>query len=316
MNILNDGVHGPKTDFSAPLSAPPPPPPVEKLRALLHSIAFSAVAILFVYLIFGMVLNLKGPFDHRLLPIMAYGLAITALLLESWLFLTLGDEKEFNSLGLTFHPGWGTELLAGAGTGFALMAGVCGMLAATHLARYSGLARYPHRVAAPLFATAAFILLAAALEEVAFRGYAFQRLIDATGAFGAVAIFSLLFGLVHYTNPSATVLSTANTVLAGIVMALGYLRTRALWFPIGLHFAWNFFLGPIASFPVSGIHLGFTMFEVHVQGPLWLTGGDYGPEGSIILTAACLLAVAWLARKSELLLPAARETPYDRDSGS
>jgi membrane protease YdiL (CAAX protease family) len=296
-------------DAATVLSPPPAQLPGDKLRALLLSIAFSSIAILVVYLLFGIVLAFGSGW-------LAYALAIIALLLESWLFLAVGEGKTFDSLGLSFHRGWLQMLLSGAAVGATLMAVVCGTLAATHLARYSGLAHHAAADYRPLAAIALFILLAASLEEIAFRGYAFQRLVDAAGAPSAIAIFSLLFGLGHYSNPSATALSIANTILAGMVMALGFLRTRSLWFPIGLHFAWNFVLGPIASFPVSGIRFKFSMFEVHVSGPIWLTGGDYGPEGGIVLTAACLLAIAWMLRAPRIALPGKPLTPYDRASGT
>jgi len=84
------------------------------------------------------------------------------------------------------------------------------------------------------------MLLAAVFEEVAFRGYAFQRMVDAAGPIVAAAVFSGLFGALHLSNPSATPLSTANTALAGVLFSLAYLKTRGLWLPIGLHWAWNF----------------------------------------------------------------------------
>ena len=312
MTLLNN----PERDAAVDLSSLPAQLPGDKLRALLLSIAFSSIAILVVYLVFGTVLTFGGALDHRVLQSLACALAIAALLFESWLFLTIGEGKTFDSLGLTFHCGWLKMLLSGAAAGTTLMAVVCGTLTATRLASYSGLAHHAPADCLPLATITLFILLAASLEEIAFRGYAFQRLVDATGAPGAIAIFSLLFGLGHYSNPSATALSIANTILAGIIMALGFLRTRSLWFPIGLHFAWNLVLGPIASFPVSGIRFEFSMFEVHVRGPIWLTGGDYGPEGSIILTAACLLAIAWMLRAPQITLPDKRQTPYDRGLGT
>jgi membrane protease YdiL (CAAX protease family) len=280
--------------------APAPPAPGERLQHLLHSITFGILALLLVFLIFSSVLSLQDYVNRLVLQSLAAGLSDAALLLESWFFLTVADGREFQSLGLSLRPGWIKELSVGLGTGAALMGAVIGIMVFAHVAQYSGVMRHPGGGIAPLAATGLFLLLAAALEEIGFRGYAFQRLVDATGAFGAVAISSFLFGLGHFGNPAATPLSTANTALAGAVMALGYLRTRGLWFPIGLHFAWNFVLGPIASFPVSGIGL-ISVFNVRVAGPVWLTGGGYGPEGSVILTVVCLGGIALLGRGSGIV---------------
>ena len=280
--------------------SPAPPAPGERLHHLLHSITFAFLALLIVTLIYSLVLSLQNRVHPFVLQILAAGLSDAALLLESWLFLTAADGREFRSLGLSFRPGWFKELSAGLATGAALMGAVTGIMVVAHVVQYTGVTQHPRGRLAPLAATGLFLLLAAALEEIGFRGYAFQRLVDATGAFGAVAITSFLFGLGHFGNPAATPLSIVNTALAGAVMALGYLRTQGLWFPIGLHFAWNFVLGPLASFPVSGIGL-MSVFNTRVAGPIWLTGGDYGPEGSVILTVVCLGAIVLLGRDAGIV---------------
>ena len=147
---------------------------------------------------------------------------------------------------------------------------------------------------------AALLLFAAANEELLFRGYAFQRLAASVGALWAVLITSALFGAGHLLNPSATPLSTANTVLAGVLLSLAYLKTRALWLPIGLHWAWNFTMGPILGLPVSGLNISPTLFRSEAAGPTWLAGGVYGPEGGLILTLVCLAATLWLARSRKI----------------
>jgi membrane protease YdiL (CAAX protease family) len=277
-----------------------PPAPGEKLRHLFHSVTFAFLGLLLIYLIYSFAIPFRSSVNPAVWRIQVTAIADVALLLESWLFLAAVDGREFHSLGLSFRPGWSKQFSAGLGAGAALMATVTIVLVAVHAVQYTGLARTSRAATGPLAATALFIFFAAALEEIGFRGYAFQRLIDATGAFGAVAITSFLFGLGHLSNPSATPLSVANTALAGIVMALGYLRTKGLWFPIGLHFAWNFVLGSIASLPVSGLGL-VSLFNVRVIGPVWLTGGDYGPEGSVILTVVCLGGITLLARGSGIV---------------
>src|SRR5713226_7827806 len=280
--------------------SPAPPVPGERLHHLFHSITFGVFALLLVTLIYTLVLSLKDHVNRLVLQILAAGFSDAALLLQSWLYLTVADGREFRSLGLSFRPGWFKELSAGLAAGAALIGAVTGIMVVVHVVQYTGVARPSWGGVAPLAVTGLFLLLAAALEEIGFRGYAFQRLADATGALGAVAITSFLFGLGHFGNPAATPLSIANTALAGAVMGLGYLRTRGLWFPIGLHFAWNFVLGPLASFPVSGIGL-MSVFNVRVAGPIWLTGGDYGPEGSVILTVVCLGGIVLLGRGSGIV---------------
>ncbi len=146
----------------------------------------------------------------------------------------------------------------------------------------------------------ALFAFAGAFEEIATRGYPFQALIQGTGKPAAVCITSLLFGLGHLSNPHASVFSVVNTMLAGLLLSLAYLKTRALWFPISLHAAWNLTLGFVYGFPVSGVPLPETVLRLSGRGPVWLTGGDYGPEGGAVAALVIALATAYLWRSGRI----------------
>jgi hypothetical protein len=133
-----------------------------------------------------------------------------------------------------------------------------------------------------LFVNLLTLVVAALAEEVAFRGYAFQRLIDAVGATLATLAMSVLFALMHLLNTNATAASTLVTILAGWLFSIAYLRTRALWLPWGLHFAWNASMGLVFGLPVSGLTVFNPVITTNTVGPIWLTGGGYGPEGSAV----------------------------------
>ena len=94
----------------------------------------------------------------------------------------------------------------------------------------------------------AFLISGALAEELMFRGYPFQRLVEAIGAAGAIVVFSVLFGVVHLSNPGASVWGLVNTVAIGVLLSIVYLRTRSLWLPWGLHFAWNTTLGLFSAY--------------------------------------------------------------------
>jgi membrane protease YdiL (CAAX protease family) len=206
------------------------------------------------------------------------------------------DREDIRTLGLWFYPGWGRELILGAGMGTGLLAATGAVLLACGAIRYGGLVGHTVTIAPALLLTVVYLLLAAAFEEIAFRGYGFQRLIDAIGRSGAMAISAGLFGVLHLFNPSVTALSTANTVAIGVLLAVGYLKTRALWLPIGLHWSWNLCMGPLLSLPVSGVQIEPMLLHAELRGPAWLGGGAYGPEGSVVLTAGAAAAIVWLLR--------------------
>ncbi len=230
----------------------------------------------------------------------AYVLVIPVLLAVTWFFIRAFDRRSFRTLGLWFYPRWGRELAAGVGIGAALQLFVGLALVTARGVSYHGITLGVKQALVGILATGGLLVLAAAFEEIAFRGYGFQRLVEAVGPLGAVAVFSVLFGVTHRSNPSATPLSTINTVLAGVLLSVAYLKTRALWLPIGLHWAWNFTMGAILSLPVSGIRLGPTLLKVETTRAIWLTGGAYGPEGGVVVTAACLVTIVWLARTRRL----------------
>jgi uncharacterized protein len=139
-------------------------------------------------------------------------------------------------------------------------------------------------------------------EELLFRGYPFQKLLPAGRTF-AVVFVALIFAGLHANNSSVTPLGLANIFLGGILLGLAYVRYGRLWFPIGLHLAWNLMTGPILGHEVSGYQGYKTLLMETGEGPWWLSGGEFGIEGSVWMTVVELLAIALLARRI------ARQTP-------
>lgn len=138
------------------------------------------------------------------------------------------------------------------------------------------------------------LLAGALLEEVMFRGYPFQRLLQAVGPVWAVVVLSAMFAAVHLGNPNAGgILSWAflNTLAIGVLLAVAYLRTRTLWLPLGIHFSWNFTLGFLFGLPVSGMSDFAVVVHGTASGQSWLTGGAYGLENSLTVAILVLVSV-------------------------
>ena len=116
------------------------------------------------------------------------------------------------------------------------------------------------------------VLAAAAMaEEIAFRGYPFQRLIEATGPTTATIVMATIFGLIHLRNPGATSASTLVTVLSGGPWRRPTWQTAgALWLPWGFHFGWNAAMAVLFGLPVSGLDFSAVVSSNSV-GPTWLT---------------------------------------------
>jgi hypothetical protein len=195
------------------------------------------------------------------------------------------EHKPLGVVGLAFHPDWVKELCVGLGMGGVMMVSVGGAEGLLALARF---ARNPLPGRAELaYGSGLFLvlLISATNEELAFRGYPFQKLVESLGAPGAVAVSSACFGLAHLGNPHHTWISTVNTMLVGIPLSIAYLRTRALWMPVGIHFTWNYVQGLLLGLPVSGLTFSHSLLKVQVHDAAWLTGADYGPEGGLLATA-------------------------------
>ena len=226
------------------------------------------------------------------------GILLASATLVGWACGAIFEELPFRAIGWSFHSGWLRNFAVGTAIGAASL-----LLAGIFAAVTRGLSFGIDPMAATsiektLTISAMVFVLAAAAEEVVFRGYPLQTLTRAKLAWLGVLLTAVPFAAVHLNNPnSARGFTVVNTVLAGIWLAIAYLRTGSLWFPLGIHWAWNWMQAAILGVPVSGINRLTPAPLLHAanQGPDWLTGGAYGLEGGLACTVALLVSmlVVW-----------------------
>ncbi|RAO32572.1 hypothetical protein ONO23_02990 [Micromonospora noduli] len=214
------------------------------------------------------------------------------------------ERREPTELGL---DGWGRKLGRGTLIGFAMFAAVIANIA--FLGGYHVEAWGSPTGALGLLG---FMAAAAVTEELIFRGVLFRIIEERTGTWLALALTGVVFGAIHLMNPHATVWgATAIAIEAGFMLAACYAATRNLWVPIGLHFGWNFAAGGIFSVVVSGNGESKGLIEASTTGPVALSGGDFGPEGSLyaVLAGVVLTAVfLWLAKRRGHIIPRRHRT--------
>src|SRR5262249_25504557 len=207
----------------------------------------------------------------------------------NWLVLRIYGRHRLEDLGLA----WNRASMENLGFGLAGGAGAATLALAPPL--LGGLARIQPsaetRASWDIFLfTAVALLLGSAGEEILFRGYGFQMLLRVWGPHTTVFTVGAVFAALHGGNPNSTWLAILNTAGFGILFGYAFLRSGDLWLPIGLHFGWNFTL-PLFGVNVSGLTMRLSGFEMRWNvGPLW-SGGEYGPEGSV-LASAVLVALA------------------------
>ncbi|NMA75222.1 MAG: CPBP family intramembrane metalloprotease [Bacteroidales bacterium] len=136
-----------------------------------------------------------------------------------------------------------------------------------------------------------FFLLVSFSEEIMCRGVIQQLLMDIPiPKFLALVITAGLFTLLHLANPGIGWLPLLNLFLAGLILGLSLLFSRNLWFPISFHLFWNWIQGPLLGYKVSGLTSFVPLIHIHGNAPEWITGGDFGFEGSIVCSVLLLLA--------------------------
>jgi hypothetical protein len=123
----------------------------------------------------------------------------------------------------------------------------------------------------------------------------------------ALALSAAIFGLIHLFNPHSTLWGAIAIILeAGIMLGAAYILTRRLWFPIGIHFAWNFTQGGIFGVAVSGSR-STGLLRGTLSGPDWLSGGEFGAEGSapaiVLCATAGIVLLAIARRKNHFVQP-------------
>jgi len=230
------------------------------------------------------------PPEFMLLAVIAEAIAVTGSVFLAVRFL---NGRSIESLGLTLNIQTLYDLLVGFFITLLQMGLIYQVMSWLGWITFEGFAWEFDPIGLVIRNTVLFFLIFVGVgwsEELLSRGYHLQTLASGLNLFWGVMISSAIFGLLHLANPNATWLSAVGIFLAGLLFAYGYLRTRQLWLPIGMHLGWHFFEGVVFGFPVSGLDI-YPLTRIQVEGPELLTGGAFGPEAGLIVIPALILGV-------------------------
>ena len=216
--------------------------------------------------------------------------------LALWIATRFIDRKPLMSIGLSWENK-AKEMLIGLGFAFAFIAGLFLVLMAVGAIKFTGYEGLKPGV----FIVSMMLFLAAFDEEIIFRGYILNSMMDSSkNRWIALGGSSLLFALMHAANPGVWSNWVPMTELsaAGFILGISYTFTKNLWFPTFFHFGWNFFQG-LLGFEISGINVDSWKMISHKNTgdlPDIVSGGVFGIEGSVI-TLACTIICTYLIFK-------------------
>jgi membrane protease YdiL (CAAX protease family) len=201
-------------------------------------------------------------------------------------------------------PGMGRELGIGLLIGASLYAACEMILMALGIYRIDGLNPLNYMVPAIAMAISSSVY-----EELLFRGVLFGSVEKWFGSWAALVVSSLVFGLTHLINPQGTIEGALFiAVEAGVLLAAACMLTRRLWLSIGFHMAWNYTQSAIFSGIVSGNDARQGLIRSTVNGPDWLTGGNFGVESSVLALLLCtttgIVMLVMAAKRGRIVPPA------------
>lgn len=202
-----------------------------------------------------------------------------------WLFTTKVDKKSFASIGFD-KTNMVKDIVLGLAMGFVIILSGFSILVLTHQLQFIDIKFNALNL---LYSVGIFVFVAVS-EEVFTRGYILRNLAFSFNKYMALVVSALIFSLMHLANPNANLVGLSIIFLSGLVLGLPYLYTKNLWFPIALHFSWNFFQGPIFGFNVSGLNFYKLIETKYATANNW-NGGEFGFEGSIVAVFFLLCAL-------------------------
>ena len=270
---------------------------------------------LMVTLLFGIEYVISYYLIKNIPSLAQYGFLISEIIMlvaitgSVFVSRVLVDNRSFESLGLKMNSKAWRDLGVGIGIA-ALMMGIIFLaewaFGWLDFQAFAWELQPTKTLAANIFMFLVVFVIVGWQEELLTRGYWLQNLEDGLNIYWALIISSLIFSTAHLGNPGFSIVSLIGLIVSGLFLAYGYISTRQLWLPIGLHIGWNFFEGCIFGLPVSGLNT--PRLIVHsITGPEIWTGGAFGPEAGLILLPALAIGAFFIWAYAQSATPELEE---------
>jgi len=199
------------------------------------------------------------------------------------LLLSKLEGRRFGAYGLPARGAFGMQFWCGAAWGIMAVTVLILSMRALGLVGFSGLAIHGLRALKFAVFWGVFFLIVGLYEDFLFRGYSLATLSKVTGFWPAAMASSVIFGSIHLENRGEGWAGILGAAAIGLFFCLTLRRTGTLWFAVGMHMSWDWCETYLYSVPDSGLVLPGHLLNSSFHGPVWLTGGSVGPEGSVLV---------------------------------
>ncbi len=206
------------------------------------------------------------------------------------------EGRPFGTFGLPGVAAFGRRFWQGSAWGLAMIAGIILLIRLLGGFSIGELALRGQALWGYAALWALVFLCVGFFEEFLFRGYAQFTLGSGIGFWPAAAVLSAAFGVLHLVNSGEDRMGALSVFVIGMFFCLTLRRTGNLWFAVGLHASFDWGETFLFSMPNSGIVVSGHLLNSSFHGPVWLTGGTVGPEGSVMAFAVVGIAAVIFSR--------------------
>ena len=244
--------------------------------------------LLLILLDFDLSSLTTGKIELKTMIVLEYIMFIVMIIML-YFFMKYIDKENFLNIGLDVK-GRFTELNFGIFLGFAIMGFAFSFLMIVGQIVYESVVFDLEKILLSIILFTGVSLF----EEIIFRGYMLKNLLQSFNPMLSLFISSLLFCVIHGSNPNVNFLGLLNIFLAGYFLGISYVYTKNLWFPLALHFSWNFFQS-MFGFNVSGLD-SYSIIQFSIPQNTIINGGEFGFESSL-LSIFILITGSWIIWK-------------------
>jgi membrane protease YdiL (CAAX protease family) len=229
----------------------------------------------------------------------SYATALGVPILAFWLYaIAIKKGEERNASEVIPTRSFVYDLLMGAAIGTVLITATTGLLWALGLYHVE-LHHWNRWYDSFVFDS----YISGMLEELVFRAILLRIFARAFGIRWGLVLSSLFFGAAHLGHASWLV-GMELAINGGLIMGLLYMASGRIWISVGMHIAWDFVEESILG---VNSHSGLLLSTPATGKPVFLTGGKFGPDGSLLAAVIGVAAVLFILHARSAKLPAFRD---------